>query len=161
MSIEALIERIRSAGENPEFYGPQEAASVDRLETILDVKLPHSYREFLQQYGGGYGFIGLYGNQPESLELGCLLGDTVRIRQQYQLPRQFIPIRTSALGGIYALDTSAVGDSGEYPVILITIGPDGQLTHQIKASASFGSYLQELLEERLALILEEQESEEG
>ena len=128
---------------------------------MLGAKLPPSYREFLIQYGGGYGLIGLYNNQPASRELGCLVGDTERMRQQFQLPPQFIPLEQSPLGGIYCLDTSSPGPDCEYPVILITIGPGGQLTHRVRAAESFGSYLRELLEDRLALLLEEQEESQN
>jgi cell wall assembly regulator SMI1 len=161
MPITELIQRIRSAGKEPDFYGPQNAENVDRLEEVLRVKLPPSYREFLVQHGGGYGLSGLYNNQPELRELGCLVGDTERMRQQFRLPNQFIPIQQSPLGGIYCLDTSSPGPDGEYPVILITIGPGGQLTHRVRAAESFGSYLRELLEDRLEVLLEEQEEAEN
>ena len=32
MPISDLVQRIRSAGKEPNFYGPQNAANVDRLE---------------------------------------------------------------------------------------------------------------------------------
>lgn len=152
-----LVQRLNSTDDQPDFYGSQAAANIDRLEVLLGVKMPPSYREFLQRYGGGYGFIGLYENQPESVELGCLYGDTQRLRQQYQLPARFLPIQTSQLGGIFCLDTSSPDADGEYPVVLITIGPGGRLTHQVKAAESFGSYFREVLEMRLKMALEEQE----
>jgi hypothetical protein len=157
VTIEELIQRLRAVGEEPDLYGPQTVSSVDRLEALLGRTFPPSYREFLERYGGGYGFIGLYDNQPESLELGCSLGDTQRLRQQFQLPAHFLPIKTSQLGGIFCLDTTSPNADGECPVILITIGPGGRLTHQVKAADSFGSYFREVLEENLKMAFEEQE----
>jgi cell wall assembly regulator SMI1 len=155
--IHELVQQIRAAGKEPDFYGPQSADSVDRLGSLLGVKLPPSYRDFLMRYGGGYGLIGLYRDQPELRELGCLVGDTERMREVYNLPPQFLPVEESTLGGIYCLDASSPDPDGEYPVILITIGPGRQLTHRLRVANSFGEYLQDLLEGRLEVLLEEQE----
>lgn len=158
-AIDDLVARIHEAGQKPDFYGPQRHESVSQLEELLGVTLPPSYRSFLQQYGGGYGLIGIFDNQPDSLHLGCLLGDTQRLRDKYQLPTNFIPVRVSPFGGIDALDTSSPDAVGEYPVYLLTIGPDGQLTHRIRTADSFDQYLRGFLTDRLEILLEEQGEE--
>src|SRR5215813_6918157 len=128
-SIDDLVARIRAAGKEPDFYGPQRPERVNQVESLLGVQLPPSYRKFLLQYGGGYGLIGIFEDQPDLLHLGCLLGDTQRLREKYQLSTNFIPVRIGPFGGIDALDTSSPDATGEYPVYLLTIGPGEQLTH--------------------------------
>lgn len=158
-SIDDRVARIQAAGHKPDFYGPQQHENVNQLEALFGVNLPPSYRSFLQKHGGGYGLTGLFDNQPDSLHLGCLLGDTQRLREKYPLPTNFIPVRVSPFGGIDALDTSSPNAFGEYPIYPLTIGPDEQLAHRLRTAASFDEYLRELLTDRLEILLEEQEEE--
>jgi hypothetical protein len=158
-SVDELIRQIVENGAQPDFYGPQKHESVERLQGLLGVAFPPSYRRFLETYGGGYGMTGLLGNEPESIHLGCLLGDTQRLRERHQLPAHFLPVRVSPLGGIDALDTSSPDAAGECPVYLLTIGPNGRLTHTVKTADSFDAFLRGLLADRLEVLLEEQDEE--
>lgn len=85
--------------------------SILRAETVLEVTLPNSYKEFLRRFGwGGVGnweLFGLGSDVPEYLDL---IQMTLSERQDMRprVPLYLVPLMNDGFGNHYCLDTSKV-----------------------------------------------------
>jgi antitoxin YobK len=155
--VDELLDLIRAAGKQPDFSGPQSELAIRELENFFGISFPGSYRIFLQKYGGGFGFSGLYRSDPKLISPGTVLGDTIRMREKYQLGKQYIVVSESPLGVICCIDSSITNASHENPVVQMSFGPNGGISHCVQVSDSFSDFLAEILQIRLEVLLEESE----
>jgi hypothetical protein len=152
-----LLAEIRELGKEPDFYGPSSEVSISDAQQLLGVSFPPSYLDFLRRFGGGYGFIGISNSDASLMSGGCILGETVRFREKFGLTNEYVPIRESPLGGIYCLDSSKIDFKNENPVVLISFGPDGTFSHNLRVAKSFGEFFTSILKDRLEVLLDEVE----
>lgn len=146
--IDSLFKQLQEHGEASALYGPQSESSVRELERLLGFSLPSSYRAYLLRYGGGYGGIfGLYADQPEMTNAGCLYGEVTKAREQFGLAPHLLPIRGSAFDGYYCLDLTEHGDN---PAVVFCRSHDLRAGALVQPVAdSFESLLIDLLENEL------------
>jgi hypothetical protein len=110
-----------------EFSGPFSDALVDRAEEVLGVRLPPSYRLFLQEYGCiGVLSEEIYGIVDEDLQRGPVPNGIWLTLDERKagLDRRFVVLQSSGFGGWYALDTSRRDSDGECPVVLLAVSLD-------------------------------------
>ena len=142
-----LVEKVRNSGDTVEFYGPQDEAAIDTLAAALGTTLPHSFRRFLGEYGGG-GVVGewisgIYNGQPLLNDRGSVFGDTKRWREQHSLPSTLVVIYTQDDEVCWCLDTTKFTRDAENPVVSFDVAKPRQLA---KIADSFPDFFREYLE---------------
>lgn len=123
-----------------DYTGGVEPEMVQRVEKELNVKLPESYKWFLENFGrgGSYG-VEIYGViQPNILEVV----DETKERWARGMPKAYIVIE-NVDEFIYCIDTSSEKTNGEYPVIWYSFYPE----EREKTHNSFHEFLLEELKE--------------
>lgn len=123
--IDQLLNRVRARGHAVWLAGPQSEEAVLALEQALDVKLPPSFREFLIRFGGmaiyDSAVSGIIEESPLNEGFGWLYGDTLRLRQEFNLPDHLLVIQPDDEAA-YCLDTQQIGHNGENPVVCFELG---------------------------------------
>lgn len=119
-----LAEAITTAGSEIFWLGPATEDQIGRVETLLGIVLPRSFRRFMEGYGGG-GVIGaeISGIEDNNAELesgGTVVGDTKECRERYDLPAHLIVIYFHDDEVCWCLDTSEIV-GGECPVVSYNI----------------------------------------
>lgn len=115
-----LARTAESAGHEIYWYGATSKEEVDRLESLLGVGLPVSFKKFLQSHGGG-GIVsaeisGIESNDASLRNGGTVLGDTLDCRNRYGIPDDMIVIYYHDDEVCWCLDLSqSKGD--EAPVV--------------------------------------------
>ncbi|WP_233237915.1 SMI1/KNR4 family protein [Bordetella sp. LUAb4] len=115
-----LAKRVERAGFEIQWYGPVSREQVCRLEELLAINLPNSFKDFLQSHGGG-GVVsadvsGIEDNDAEIDFGGTVLGDTMRCRKEYELPQYLAVVYFHDDEVCWCLDTSQ-SKNGECPVV--------------------------------------------
>ena len=114
-----LASAIDRAGYDVSWLGPVRPEQVDRVDLLLGVVLPASYKRFLQAYGGG-GVIGaeVSGVEDDDASLahgGTVVGDTKACRERFDLPAHMVVIYFHDDEICWCLETSPSGS--ECPVV--------------------------------------------
>ncbi len=127
-----------------DYLGAPEASDIETLETLLQTKLPDSYKAFLQVANGGNldgyyidvdhpdmkiprSFSLLYGTKPrlEGSKFGMFAHEIELSREAAQLPPQVLPIARDNSGCELYLDLTDYEISGEDRVVAFIHGiPD-------------------------------------
>lgn len=123
---------------------PQGDEAIDRLEHVLQVKLPPSYKAMLRDFGillyrGGeiiYG-IGLDGVEGEGGAGVWFQTEMARARKQ--ITSSMVRIQSSGYGPEFCIDCSKVNANGESPVLLVPA--DGNMENAELVAESFGNFL--------------------
>lgn len=144
-----LIEGVKKAGHEIFWFGPASDDQVSKLEDLLQLRLPESFKEFLKAYGGG-GVIGaeISGIEENDASLdsgGTVYGDTLTAREDYELPDGLVVIFFRDDEICWCLDTTSEGPNGECPVVSYS------LFHRKidnKIADNFNDFLKEYLELR-------------
>jgi antitoxin YobK len=110
-----LADAMVATGHEIFWQGAASEGQIRRLEKLLGVPLPESFRQFLLSYGGG-GVVGaeISGIEDDDAELdtgGTVLGDTNACRKRYDLPPHLVTIYFHDDEVCWCLDTSHVHDS--------------------------------------------------
>lgn len=109
-----LIEKFR----NPNDYiaGPKTDKQIMDMESILNVTLPPSYKEFIRKYGSGgirsKDFFGIDKSVEESESVVSTLNN-----RKYDLPLKYVIVTNDGDGSYCAIDCSNKNKNGESPVI--------------------------------------------
>jgi hypothetical protein len=119
-----LAGAITAAGNEIFWLGAASGEQVRRVEALLGVALPSSFRRFVESYGGG-GVIGaeisgIEDNDAELESSGTVVGDTKTCRDRYDLPAHLVVIYFHDDEVCWCLDTSESVD-GECPVVSYNI----------------------------------------
>lgn len=135
-SAKLLIEEMGG-----DFEGPKSEALIESAERVLGLTLPPSYRRFLLDLGcgdiNGLEIYGVINERFEDSRVPDAIWLTLNERKSIGLDPAFVLIGDSGDGAYYAINTRMVDESGESPVVLLSM--DGaQLKH---LAASFGEYL--------------------
>jgi hypothetical protein len=124
-----------------DFVGPRSEALVAAAERVLGLRFPPSYRLFLSDLGcGDFNGVEIYGiisDEFMSSSAPNAIWLTLQSRQEINLSDGYIIIGDVGDGNRYAIDTRQVSDSGENPVVLLSLKG-----HPYEVGApSFGAYL--------------------
>ncbi|MGI9280221.1 MAG: SMI1/KNR4 family protein [Endozoicomonas sp.] len=145
----ALIDNVKKADNELFWLGSASSDQINKLEKILEVKLPESFRQFLSEYGGG-GIIdaeisGIEDNHAALDNGGTVFGDTLTAREDYELPENLIVVFFKDYEICWCLDSSSTDNSGEYPVVSYNL-----FHHKVdnKIADSFSDFFKDYLELR-------------
>lgn len=131
-----LIERAGGG----DFEGAKPESLLAKAEAALGLTFPPSYRSFLGELGcgdiNGLEVFGLISDDFKNSTIPNGIWLTLDARRVISLNPAFVLISEGGDGSYYALDTRQVGESGEAPVVLLTV--DGK--HSQKVAESFGDY---------------------
>jgi hypothetical protein len=119
-----LAVAAEKAGYEIFWLGPVAANEVKRLEELLEVALPRSFKKFLEDYGGG-GVVsaevsGIEENNASNQAGGTIFGDTKECRERYDLPNYLVVIYFHDDEVCWCLDTSQYSGD-ECPVVSYNI----------------------------------------
>lgn len=108
------------------FNGPIEPQSIEKAESILNVKLPDSFRFFLNEYGygdiAGYEIYGIF-KDPEKDDKSSPNFVWMNLDERKDgHPDHLIIISTDGIGNFVCIDTSRPNEQRECPVIFWTPG---------------------------------------
>ncbi|HYX39695.1 MAG TPA: SMI1/KNR4 family protein [Oligoflexus sp.] len=99
-AIPNLINQLNAASHSIGRRGillgdPVSEEIIRQFEDKLGVKFPDDYREFLQSYGylgiADTFFFGIWMDDLEATGDGSILGETTKLRREYNLPHYLIP----------------------------------------------------------------------
>ncbi|WP_315133461.1 SMI1/KNR4 family protein [Achromobacter marplatensis] len=115
-----LAQAVEDAGNEVFWFGGVNQAQIERLKSILQTTLPHSFERFLEHYGGG-GVVGaeisgIENNNAEMESGGTVLGDTRECQNRYALPNGLVVIYFHDDEVCWCLDTLKTTAS-ECPVV--------------------------------------------
>jgi hypothetical protein len=129
-----------------DFEGPKPEALVASAEQALGLKFPPSYRLFLLELGcgdlNGLEFYGVINEKFEGSSVPNGIWLTLNERQSIGLDHAYILIGDGGDGTYYAIDTRSVDETGESPVMRLSV--DG--TQAKPVASSFGAYLLEAVQ---------------
>ena len=108
------------AGNELFWLGVTAPNQIERVEALLHVALPASFKRFLKDYGGG-GVVsaevsGIEDNDAENDSGGTVVGDTKECRARYGLPDHLVVIYFHDEEVCWCLDTSTFANN-ECPVV--------------------------------------------
>ncbi len=147
--LDALVQRLETSGRELFWHGKTSAETIERLEGLLNTRLPESFRHFLAEYGGG-GLIGeeISGVEDDNATLDCrgtVLGDTYQCRTDFALPSHLIVIYFGGDDVVWCLDSSVPAGT-EFPVVSFDVH-----SRAIKRLAeTFDRFFEEYVELRTA-----------
>lgn len=141
-----------------------------RVEKILELKFPPSYREFLRRYGCvdfcSNEYYGIWKEDSEGTSGSAVIKMTLDSRKRWNLPHKYIIVGVSGYGPYDAIDISKPNEDGECPVIMIEINDEDPVTkekewHEMEQLApDFGTYLYNQSKQALENAIESGEVEE-
>jgi cell wall assembly regulator SMI1 len=119
MRYEDVSARLRRSPEAETGVGasPEE---IERAERKLSAQLPGPYKRFLREFGwGGVGHWEVFGLGRDVPPYLDLVHVTLEERTEFRprLPPHLVPIMNDGAGNHHCLDTSAVKDGDECPVV--------------------------------------------
>ena len=104
-----------------DFHGAKSEELICQAEEALGIHFPPTYRAFVSHLGcggiRGYEFYGVIDENFENSGIPNAVWLTLRDRTDCGLPKSFIPICDTGLGGYYVIDVSQVNADGDCPVI--------------------------------------------
>lgn len=111
---------IKIPGMISTFVGPKQLILIEQAESLLSVKFPETYRQFILEFGaGGIGSFEIFGivqndiNHHDYLYID-VVGFTLKARQEWNLPNYLIPIYDLGDGEMFCLDLKVnVGDEAK------------------------------------------------
>lgn len=149
--VAEALDRTRAVGLPVFWLGPCPEAALAKLEGLLGVPLPPTFREFLMTTGGGEiatsALSGIEKDDPLLEDAGTVWGDTLRCREDFSLPEHLVVIYFANDEICWCLDSSRKDPSGEYPVVTYSIF--GRVVEKVIAP-NFGLFLKEFVETRIA-----------
>lgn len=120
--------------------GSMDEPSIREAERLLEVRLPPSYRAFLERAASGtFGWYEINGLVADLDAPGPpnVIWETSRAREEYALPRQFVVLTSLDDSSALALDT----DAAEGPVVKLWPGETDADLVQGEVAPSFGQFL--------------------
>lgn len=108
--VKKAFSLIENNLDESSFTGGVSLNTIKKVEDILNVTLPESYKSFLFRYGVGDIFgIEIYGiisdENFEGTSIPSLVWITKDFRKKFTIPFHFIPISYTGYGPYYFIDT--------------------------------------------------------
>ena len=122
--IDYLIQQLEDSGKDVFWQGQTSESSIEKLESLLDSRLPTSFKSFLANYGGG-GVMeeevsGIEDDDPTLAHRGTVYGDTLLCREDYALPENLIVVYLGADDVVWCLDVAQF-NGNECPVVAFDV----------------------------------------
>ncbi|WP_454674025.1 SMI1/KNR4 family protein [Achromobacter pestifer] len=142
---EMLAREAERAGQEIFWYGATDSNQIERVEALLHVTLPISYKKFLENYGGG-GVVsaevcGVEDNDASIESGGTVVGDTKECRERFALPDNLVVIYFHGDEVCWCLDLTNSNEE-DSPVVSYNIFT-GKIDRQI--ASNFSSFMRQHL----------------
>ncbi|SBS34727.1 SMI1 / KNR4 family protein [Marinomonas spartinae] len=141
-----LIATIEKTGSEIYWLGSATDDQIKILEDLLEFNLPASFKEFLKLYGGG-GVVeaeisGIENNDALNDSGGTVYGDTLTVREDYQLPEKLAVIFFRDDEVCWCIDASNSKTQDEFPIVSYNL-----FSRKVdrKISDSFENFFEEYL----------------
>lgn len=122
-------------------------------ENYLNIKLPDSYKNFLEIYGflsfGGQEIYGLIDNDFINSEVLDAFWLTMDFRKEFDLPHHIILISDIGDGSYYALDLTQMNDEQECPVVIWPVGGYDETPELEIVAPDFGTWFYDQVMEQI------------
>ena len=133
--------------------GQQTDELIEKLENVYGFRLSMQHHEFFKEYGYimffGTEIYGIYKDVFEGIYAGNAVIATLRDREEYNLPKKWIPLYDYDDGYKAYLDYAYLNSDNEPRVVLgIFTGQEYEMMEII--SEDLGDFLLELVEQQLA-----------
>ena len=122
-----LIERNKHIEDIKLF--PQTDTDIQKAESILSIKFPRSYKDFLSKYGIFisdityiYGFKNIKFDSYVHSNIISRALDERKINEDPCFPLSFVPIYDLGNGELFCLDTAKLNSEGECPMVCWSFG---------------------------------------
>lgn len=149
--FEAAIALMQSSGHRIKSTGGIDAQTVAACETWLGVRLPLSYRQFLERFGAlSFRSLEIYGftrSGFEATSVPSFLFVTKSARERGEIGASDVAIMASGFGPYFVLSTADMGPDHECPVRLAVSDPAREYT---EGRESFGAFFLHEVEAVLA-----------
>ena len=138
-----------------EYYnnaGKQSKELLNKVEKAYGLKLSPQHYEYLYEYGYimffGTEFYGIYKDAFEGIYAGNAIIATLQDRQEFNLPKYWIPIYDYSDGEVAYLNYSLLNENGE-PAIIIGLynGEEYVMIEQI--AEDLGDFFLQIVEEQI------------
>lgn len=148
-----LVEAVKNAGNEIFWQGGCSSEQLKKLEELLGLTLPSSFKDFLKTYGGG-GVIdaeisGIEDNDALIDTGGTVYGDTSTARKDYGLPDELAVIYFRDDEVCWCLDARNKKEDSEYPVVNYNLF-SRKIENQL--SDSFEQFFEEYLKLRASTL---------
>lgn len=153
MDISKFAAELSAKGEPLVIAGPVSDSQISDVETTLAAKISGQYRRFLRRYGTiavlDAPVNGIYPDDHMSEAGGTLLGDTLRVREEFGLDRELLVIRVSEDEHFVCLDQGSENVEGAVYAVEVRKGHT-----RTKLADSFEDYVKGDLEAAIDAIQE-------
>ena len=145
MMYESAIQLMQQHPDMMYFCGPCHEGAILEAEQVLNLRFPESYRRFLSEFGagsfGGFEIYGVICNREAQASVPNTVWLTAKLRQEVELPDQFVVVSDDGMGGYICLDCSS-SSLKESPIVLCYI-EGSQVTEAVVIAKDFSDYLLE------------------
>ena len=118
--IDHLLQQLRELGHDVWIAGPATLESVSLLQSAIGFEMPRSLKAMLATYGalGVYDdfLSGIIDNRPLTTSAGTIYGDTMLLREDPKVPREFWSICPHQ-DGAYCIDFNRPTHGGEFAIV--------------------------------------------
>jgi hypothetical protein len=147
---EEAVRLMRRHPEKVQFAGPRSQVLISAAERRLALKMPPTYRRFLQDFGAGsFGSEEVYGVIEGNFEESSVpdaIWCTITERRTADLPPNLLAIGNDGGGRFFCIE--CVSDSNrEAPVVLWE--PDMERSERERVASDFGEFLLTLVRSQL------------
>jgi hypothetical protein len=127
-------------------------STIREIETQLGLIIPDDYKDFLQTYGwlgiGDVFVFGIWKDRPNATGGATILGETLRLRQNSNLPHYLLPFFGSEYSSYICINSSPVETAHKLVFFDSETGQVDECTH----AKSFGDFLEGFLSDWLQSI---------
>lgn len=136
-------------------------AEIQNAEDALGVRLPSSYRTFLQKYGwihfAGIPIVGLVSREDSAREVAGLVEENLRLRAEKRLPKHLIWFSEDGADFQFMFDTNSQ-DGAEHRIIIWPLGFSEEEMQKRggpeEFASDFDSFIRRILDEHLVVVEE-------
>ncbi|REK19407.1 MAG: hypothetical protein DWQ37_00995 [Planctomycetota bacterium] len=157
MSLADLYRALELIAANPDqadFAGPQPETRVAQVQSLLQLKFPPSYLEFVTRLGcgnlGSAEFYGVVSDDPVNSSIPDGVWATLTGREDSGRPPQYLVVGETGDGAEYVIDTSRRNDADECPVLEWWPSLPEASGNGVIVAEDFGAYFLHEVEEALA-----------
>lgn len=154
MEISELKDRIEKAGSSFHCFGNVSSEQIASAETLLNCKLPPSYKSFIETYGAisacGIDIAGLLPGQLNKKSIYNIIHCANKLKE-YELSDGMLPIHKLGDGN-YACITCVTTGNSERQVILWDIAQSKQeISEALVLASNFSEYISNLFDNEIFL----------
>lgn len=146
---------IKEANGNFDISGGKDEVTISKLEKILLVQLPTSYKNFLKIFGwlglSSFEFYGLVDNQHEEILKSGVAWINLKFRSDFKMPNNIFIFNERGDGSCYALDLSQMNANNECPVVVWPLNGYEDTPVLEVVAKDFGEFFLDMVKREIAM----------